>query len=210
MNLTMKKLISLLLIISFPFSLIAAEEINEHLEKYRAKQFEEFGHTEAALKEMGDVSDTEENLKKAVEAKVEAAVTKRFSEKKQKEIEDSAASKYKLYKVGMTIKGTSGGRTVTGKIHEITAKRIRVGDHLLLRRDYPPYYFDVNENKRLRKEHVDKLFHNLKKPYEIKARRHFTEKLMKDAGYLKVRGIWRSPKNIIATVDKRCEDWLNQ
>ena len=204
----MRRLIFYFVFVSM-FNAICNEK-NEALEKYKAGLYKEIGHTEAELKAMDDVKETEEKLQAMIEAKTEEAINNKFNPEKLKEVEASAASKYKLYKVGDRFKGISGGRSVTGTIHQITKNRVRCGDHLLVRSDYPSFYFDPIENARLRKAYIEKLYHSKRKPYEIKAKRYFTDKLMSEAGYLKIRGIWRSPKEIIANIEKRCKEWLEQ
>jgi hypothetical protein len=199
----------ILFFLSISFPLMSAEK-NEYYEKFKAKLYEEVGYTEEKLKAMDDVTATEDELKIQIAAKVKSALATRFSDENLAKIEASAASKYKFYKKGDKFTGVSAGRPVTGTVHEVRKLQVRVGDYVCLRKDYPTFYFDPRENAKLRKAHIQNLFHSKKGAYERKANDHYTDKLMTEAGYIKIRGIWRSPQEIIANIEKRAQDWLKK
>ncbi len=131
-----------------------------------------------AISTIGLANDFTIEETKLINKQINIAVTKKFTRQYLKQIELRAASKYLLVKVGDEFTAKSGGRNFTGTVHNISSLNVRIGDHLINKRDYPTYYFDKIINDRMRKAYVSKYYHQAMNSYKQRATIYYKKKTL--------------------------------
>lgn len=110
---------------------------------------------------------------KRIDKHVKAAVSKRFTPAKLKQVKQESIDKNRLYKVGDKFTAMTGGKHYKGIIHRINANTIQIGTHDFSKKDYPPHYFNKEFNMKVRADYVQKHYIDAKRIYLKRAEDHY-------------------------------------